>query len=328
MCGEPSETTWRTRPTQACPRSRGLAAGAARDQPAHRVPDERDLLDLHGPRGDDLLEQVGKRAAVAGDVAAAVVADVERRAADVLRQPRAVARATAQPPGVLGLHQPVQEHDEPRRRAREGGRERIAPRLDDLAADAQRHRRLQLGALAFERVSVEARDDRQRERAAGMRRDRPAVAGIAAGERAVRHAAGDACTRRAARRRRRARSRRARAAWVPRQVPASRTRGAAIASCTLPMPPVPPPSSAAASRVRARSSSGCCEPGPSAAITHGPAVGYARPSGSSPAGRPNGRAPAAMPQGPRYIGAPRFELGTSPTRTVRATRLRYAPEER
>jgi hypothetical protein len=26
-----------------------------------------------------------------------------------------------------------------------------------------------------------------------------------------------------------------------------------------------------------------------------------------------------------YIGAPRFELGTSPTRTVRATRLRHAP---
>ena len=31
---------------------------------------------------------------------------------------------------------------------------------------------------------------------------------------------------------------------------------------------------------------------------------------------------------PGDIGAPRFELGTSPTRTVRATRLRYAPEER
>src|SRR6202035_1031391 len=27
----------------------------------------------------------------------------------------------------------------------------------------------------------------------------------------------------------------------------------------------------------------------------------------------------------RNIGAPRFELGTSPTRTVRATRLRHAP---
>src|SRR6478736_324271 len=27
-----------------------------------------------------------------------------------------------------------------------------------------------------------------------------------------------------------------------------------------------------------------------------------------------------------FIGAPRFELGTSPTRTVRATRLRHAPE--
>ena len=32
-------------------------------------------------------------------------------------------------------------------------------------------------------------------------------------------------------------------------------------------------------------------------------------------------------QGFRAIGAPRFELGTSPTRTVRATRLRHAPTE-
>jgi hypothetical protein len=32
-----------------------------------------------------------------------------------------------------------------------------------------------------------------------------------------------------------------------------------------------------------------------------------------------------MPIGRKKIGAPRFELGTSPTRTVRATRLRHAP---
>jgi hypothetical protein len=77
------------------------------------MPDERDLLDLDGPRGDDLLEQVGERAAVARDVAAAVVADVERRAAELPRQPRSVARRPARLPGVLGLHQPVEEHDEP-----------------------------------------------------------------------------------------------------------------------------------------------------------------------------------------------------------------------
>jgi dinuclear metal center YbgI/SA1388 family protein len=35
--------------------------------------------------------------------------------------------------------------------------------------------------------------------------------------------------------------------------------------------------------------------------------------------------PLRASQTTRYIGAPRFELGTSPTRTVRATRLRHAP---
>ena len=53
-------------------------AGAARDEPAHRVPDERDLGDLDRPGGDQGLEQVGERAPVLGDVAAAVVADVDR----------------------------------------------------------------------------------------------------------------------------------------------------------------------------------------------------------------------------------------------------------
>ncbi len=38
------------------------------------------------------------------------------------------------------------------------------------------------------------------------------------------------------------------------------------------------------------------------------------------------RGRVGSPSGPASIGAPRFELGTSPTRTVRATRLRHAPE--
>src|SRR6187455_1708397 len=33
-----------------------------------------------------------------------------------------------------------------------------------------------------------------------------------------------------------------------------------------------------------------------------------------------------LPEGIVYIGAPGFEPGTSPTRTVRATRLRHAPK--
>src|SRR3954454_8867332 len=37
------------------------------------------------------------------------------------------------------------------------------------------------------------------------------------------------------------------------------------------------------------------------------------------------RPPAHCVAGGRYIGAPGFEPGTSPTRTARATRLRHAP---
>ncbi len=110
------------------PRLDRLVAGAARDEAAHRVADERDLGHLGGPRGDDLLEQLGQRAPVLRDVAAAVVADVERGAAEVALEPRAVGLATAEPPRELRLHQPVQEHDEPRSRPGVRGGERSALR--------------------------------------------------------------------------------------------------------------------------------------------------------------------------------------------------------
>jgi hypothetical protein len=47
--------------------------------------------------------------------------------------------------------------------------------------------------------------------------------------------------------------------------------------------------------------------------------------GQAVPGRRSGPVRPLPPPGPR-IGAPRFELGTSPTRTVRATRLRHAPK--
>ena len=186
-------------PDPPLPALAGLAGGAARDQPAHRVPDQRDLLHLDRPGRDDLLEQVGERAAVVGDVAAGVVADVERAAAEIARQPRAVAGPAAEPPGVLGLHQAVHEHDEPRRRRRERGGERLRPRRDDAAAQAQRHRLLQVRALALQRVADQAVDYRERQRAARRRRERAAVAGIAPPQRPVGDMAGGAC--RAAQRR-------------------------------------------------------------------------------------------------------------------------------
>ena len=72
------------RPTRASSGAR-VVAGAARHQPAHRVPHQRDPLHLHRPRLHERLEQLGERAPVLGDVAAAVVAHVDRRAAQVAR---------------------------------------------------------------------------------------------------------------------------------------------------------------------------------------------------------------------------------------------------
>ena len=48
--------------------------------------------------------------------------------------------------------------------------------------------------------------------------------------------------------------------------------------------------------------------------------------GGAPADAPAGRRCDRPAGGQLTIGAPRFELGTSPTRTVRATRLRHAPK--
>jgi hypothetical protein len=47
------------------------------------VPDQRDALDLHGPGPHQLIEQVGEAAAVLRDVAAGVVADLDRGEAEL-----------------------------------------------------------------------------------------------------------------------------------------------------------------------------------------------------------------------------------------------------
>jgi hypothetical protein len=65
------------------------------------VPDDDDLLDRHGPRVVQLLQQRRQSAAVVGDVQAGVVAQLDRRVAEVAPQARAVAgplRVGAQPP--------------------------------------------------------------------------------------------------------------------------------------------------------------------------------------------------------------------------------------
>ena len=59
---------------------RGVVGGGAYDEAAHRVADEGDAGDRHGPGLHELLEQGVEVLAVLGDVQAGVVADHDRRA--------------------------------------------------------------------------------------------------------------------------------------------------------------------------------------------------------------------------------------------------------
>ena len=142
----------------APPARRALVARAARDQPAHRVSDERDLVHGKRPRVDHLREQRGQRSAVFGDVKTAVVAHVQRRAADVAREPGAVrvVRVLGAPlPVELRPHQAVQEDDETRARVGKGNAQRIGVRRDGLAVDPQRDRLVKLALRALEPVADE-----------------------------------------------------------------------------------------------------------------------------------------------------------------------------
>src|SRR3954470_14212289 len=106
----------------------GLVAGAAADEPAHRVADQRELVDLDRPGREELTKQFGERMAVLGDMTARVVADKDRRTAEVARQAGAVAvpaRTTAPPPRDLGAHQAVNEDDDARSRRWKRRRERV-----------------------------------------------------------------------------------------------------------------------------------------------------------------------------------------------------------
>ena len=148
-----------------------MARGAG-DEAAHRMPDQRDPLRV------EAFEQLRQQDAVLRDVAAAVVADVDRRHAEIARQPVAVAR---RPPRVLGLAEPVHEDRDVRRRR---------------AVPAELHRDRERAALGLEPVAVEPVQRRDRHRPARRLGERdvadPAPGGGADGARGEPHAAADA----------------------------------------------------------------------------------------------------------------------------------------
>ena len=67
-----------------------MVAGTARHQAAHAVRQQRQFLHRLRPGAQQLLQQVGQLLAVGGRVQAAVVVQVNRRAAELFRQRQAV----------------------------------------------------------------------------------------------------------------------------------------------------------------------------------------------------------------------------------------------
>ena len=244
------------RAPSVAPRRRAVA-GAARHEPAHRVPDERDLLDLHRPRVDERLEQVGERAAVLGDVAAGVVADVDRREAELAREARAVVRR----PAARSRHAcsvPISPWTNTTSRGVASGKASASASRssgDGPAADADGHRLLERAVLALQRSPTSPLSDAEHRGAARRRRERRARR--ARRRRAsARRRGRRRWPRRAARRRRRraiasCASRTGRAAG-----PTAPNARSATARCILPMPPARRPSSSKARRTSARTSSG------------------------------------------------------------------------
>ncbi len=138
---------------------RSVVAGAARDQAAHRMSDQRDVVDLDGPRLHQLFDQRRYRPAVLGDVHAAVVAKVHRRAAEVRGQPRAVrvARGAAAPvPVELRTHQTVQEQHHAPARVGKGFVQRGGVQCDRLAIQAYRRRLVKVAVRSLQSIADQA----------------------------------------------------------------------------------------------------------------------------------------------------------------------------
>jgi len=91
--------------------SAGVVAGLTYHQPTHRVPDQVDAVQRHGPTLAQTADQLRQFGPVLGDRASGVVAQHHRGGAE-LGQALAVTAAVlvAVPPGLLGFAEAVHEH--------------------------------------------------------------------------------------------------------------------------------------------------------------------------------------------------------------------------
>lgn len=132
--------------------------GGPSDEAAHRVTDEGNLGDRNRPDRGQLIQALGETTAAVRDVAAAVVANIERGVGELGLEALTVGlvASDAEPPGVLGLAQAVQEDRDPGAGLGDGGGERVPVPIQGLATVPDGHRHGQGIAGALEHVSESA----------------------------------------------------------------------------------------------------------------------------------------------------------------------------
>ena len=144
--------------------------GAAGDEPAHRVADQRDLLERDRPRGGRLLEQRGEAPAMASATGSPLLKRSHSGVMPRSAQPLAVAGpALRRRPRARGLAQPVHEDRQPRGGVRHVRRERGRLERDGPPVAAQGHTHRERAALALQPVPARAGQRAERARRAPSR---------------------------------------------------------------------------------------------------------------------------------------------------------------
>ena len=144
-----------------------VVRSAPGDQAAHAVADERDLLDRNRVGFDCLRDELRQGATVLRDVAAAVVADVERCEAEVVSEPGpesdvwiAVVSLGREAPKPFGRGQTVHEDADLVARARIRRGQGLRGRGKVFAVVPKRHAEIEPALIAAEVVAPEAVDRR------------------------------------------------------------------------------------------------------------------------------------------------------------------------
>ena len=166
-CGVPRKTTDAQASRPGVPGLGRVVEGAARHEAAHAVGHDRQRPAAGaGPLARNVSRSRDELATVRRDVTAGVVAEVDRRQAEVALERHAVVVPLAAPSGVVHA-EAVNEEDEPSRRLRDDGGESPRVRLEGLAVPPQVHRDRERVAARLEVVAQDPVERREERVAAG-----------------------------------------------------------------------------------------------------------------------------------------------------------------